>query len=67
MAVYSTEHHICGEPYTRNTKTMFRSRANNYKSTQGKQMNKVAVPEQALKQNLFHQHYCSDRLNEIEG
>ena len=30
-------------------------------------MNKEAVPEQALKKNFFHQHYCSDRLNGIEG
>ena len=33
MAVYSIECEICGEQYTGSTKTKFRSRANNYKST----------------------------------
>ena len=43
MAVYLTECKICGEQYTGSTKTKFRSRANNYKSTQRKFMNKEAV------------------------
>ena len=29
-------------------------------------MNKEVVPKQALKQKLFHEHYCSDRHNGIE-
>ena len=29
-------------------------------------MNKEAVPKQALKQKCFHEHYCSDRHNDIE-
>ena len=50
MAVYVIECEICGEHYTGSTKIKFRSRANNYKSTQRKFVNKGAVPKQALKQ-----------------
>ena len=66
MAVYLIECKICGEQYTGSTKTKFRSRANNYKSTQRKFMNKEAVPKQALKQKRFHEHYCSNRHNGTE-
>ena len=66
MAVYLIECEICGEQYTGSTKTKFRSRANNYKSTQRKFVNKEAVPKQALKQKRFHDHCCSDRHNGIE-
>ena len=38
---------ICGEQYNGSTKTKSRSRANNYKSTQRKFLNKEAVPRQA--------------------
>ena len=48
------------------TQKWFRSRANNYKSTQKKFMNKEAVPKQALKQKSFHGHYCSDGHNGIQ-
>ena len=48
---------------TGSTKTKFRSRTNNYKSTQRTFVNKEAVPKQALKQNRFHEHYCSYRHN----
>ena len=41
MAVYLIESNICCEQYTGSTKTKFRSRANNYKSTQRKFMNKT--------------------------
>ena len=54
------------EPYTVSTKPKFRSTANNYKRGQRKSMNKEAVPKQALKQNRFHEHNCSDRHNGIE-
>ena len=37
------------EQYTASTKTKLRSRANNYKRTQPKFMNKEAAPKQALK------------------
>ena len=57
---------ICGEQYPGSTKRKFRSRANNYKSTQRKFVNKEAVPKQTLKQKRFHEHYCSDRHNGIE-
>ena len=43
MAVYLIKYQICGEQYTWNTTARFRSRANNYKSIQGKCMNKEAV------------------------
>ena len=65
-AVYLIECEICGEQYTGSTKTKFRSRANNYKSTQRKFVNKEAVPKQALKQKRFHEYYCSDRHNGLE-
>ena len=29
-------------------------------------MDKEAVPKQALKQKLFHEHYYSDRQNDIQ-
>ena len=57
---------LCGEQYTDSTKTKFRSRANNYRSTQRKFVNKEAVPKQALKLTRFHEHYYSDRHNAIE-
>ena len=66
MAVYLLECEICGEQYTGSTKTKFRSTANNYESTHRKFVNKEAVPIQALRQKLFHEHYCSDRHNGIE-
>ena len=66
MSVYLIECNICCEQYTGSTKTKFRSRANNYKSTQRKFRNKEAVPKQAVKQKRFHGHYCSDRNNGIE-
>ena len=66
MAVYLIECELCGEQYTGSTKTKFRSRENNYKSTQRKFVNKEAVPKQALIQKRFQEHYCSDRHNSIE-
>ena len=67
MAVYLIEYNIYCEQYTGSTKTKFRTRANNYKSTQRKFVNKEAVPKQALKQKRFHEHYCSDRHHGIEN
>ena len=55
MGVYLIEREIFDEQYTGSTKTKFRSRANNYKSTQRKFVNKEAVPKQALKQKRFHE------------
>ena len=66
MTVYLIECEICGKQYNGSTKTKFRSRANNYESTQRKFVKKEAVPKQALKQKCFHEHYCSDRDNGIE-
>ena len=66
MAVYLIECEIRGEQYTGSTKTKFRSRANNYKSTQRKFVNKEVVPKQTLKQKRFHEHFCSDRHNGIQ-
>ena len=53
VAVYLIECEICGEQYTGSTKIKFISRANNYKSTQRKFVNKEAVLKQALKQKRF--------------
>ena len=61
------ESKICGEQYTRSTKTKCRSKANNYKSMEQKLMNKEEVPKQALKQKRFHKHYYSNRHNGIEN
>ena len=63
MAFYLIEYEICGKQYTGSTKTNFRSRANNYKSTQRKFVDKEVISKQALKQKRFHEHYCSDRHN----
>ena len=72
MAVYLKECKICGEQYTGSTKTKFRSRANNYKSTQRKFGNKEAVPKQALEQIHFYEKdwvitliNCEDNLKEL--
>ena len=66
MEVYLTDCQICGEKYTDSTKTKFRPLASDYKSTQRKFVNKEEVPKQALKQNRFPEHYCSDRHSSIE-
>ena len=66
MVLNLIECEICGEQYTDSTKTKFRSRAINYKSTTRKFVNKEAVPKEALKQKRFHEYYCSDRLNGIQ-
>ena len=65
MAVHLIEWEISGEQYTGSTKKKFRSRANNYKSTQRKFVKKETIPKQALKQKSFHEQYCSDRHNDI--
>ena len=56
MALYLIECEICGEQYIGSTKTKFRSRANNYKSTQRKFVNKEAVPMESLKEKRFHEN-----------
>ena len=66
MAVYLIECEISGEQYTGSTKKKFRFRANNYKSTQRKFVNKEAIRKQALKQKPFHEHYSSDIHNCIQ-
>ena len=53
MAVYLIECEICDEQYTGSTKTKFRSKANNYKRTQRKFVNKEAVPKQTKKKKTF--------------
>ena len=66
MAVYLIECEICGAPYTGSTRAKFKSGANSNNSTQTRFVNKEAVPKCTLKQNRFHEHYCSDRHNGIE-
>ena len=66
MAVYLIECKVCGEQYTGSAKTKFRSRANNYKSTQQKFVSKEVALKQTLKQKRFYEHYCSDRHSGIE-
>ena len=45
MAVYVIGFEICGEQYPGSTKAKFRSRANNYKSTQRKFVEKETAPK----------------------
>ena len=61
VVVYLIECQICGEQYNGSTKTKFRYRVNNYKSTLRRFMNKETVPREALKPKRFHEHYSSDR------
>ena len=60
-------------PYVGSTKTKFRYRINNYKSTHRKFRKKyvekdlaIVVKKSELKQKLFHEHYCSEGHQGIE-
>ena len=64
MELYLIEYQIRGEQCTGRTKRKFR--ANNYKRTQWKFINKDTFPKQALKQKRFHEHYCSNINSDIE-
>ena len=66
MAVYLIECRVCGEQDTGSTKSQFRSRANNYKSTHRKFISKKEVPKQALKQKRFYDYYCTEGHTGIE-
>ena len=63
--VYLIECNQCWKQYTGSSKTKFRYRANNYKSTHRKFKNKKQVPKEALKQKVFHEQFCSDGHNGI--
>ena len=61
-------------PYVGSTKTKFRYRINNYKSTHRKFRKKyvekdlaIVIKKSKLKQKLFHEHYCSDGHQGIEN
>ena len=61
-------------PYVGSTKTKFRYRINNYKSTHRKFRKKyvekdltVVIKKSELKQKLFHEHYCSEGHQGIEN
>ena len=61
-------------PYVSSTKTKFRYRINNYKSTHRKFRKKyvqkdraIAIKKSELKQKLFHEHYCSEGHQGIEN
>lgn len=43
----------------KSTHRKFCYRANNYKSTYRKFSNKKKVSKEALRQNIFHEHFCS--------
>ena len=54
-------------PYVGSTKTKFRYRINNYKSTHRNFRKKyvekdlvIVIKKSELKQKLFHKHYCSE-------
>ena len=61
-------------PYVDSTKTKFRYRINNYKSTHRKFRKKyvekdlaIVIKKSELKQKLFHEHYCSEGHQAIEN
>ena len=61
-------------PYVGSTKTKFRYRINNYKSTHRKFSKKYAekdlaivIKKSKLKQKLFHEHFCSEGYQGIES
>ena len=61
-------------PYVGSTKTKFRYRINNYKSTQRKFRKKyvkkdlaIVIRKSELKQKLFHGHYCCKGHQGIEN
>ena len=61
-------------PYVGSTKTKFRHRINNYKSTHRKFRKKyvekdlaIVIKKSELKQKLFHEHYCSECHQGIEN
>ena len=61
-------------PYVASTKTKFRCRINNYKSTHRKFKKKyvekglaIVVKKSELKQKLFHEYYCSEGHQDVEN
>ena len=74
-AIYLFEFKQCqyGFPFVGITKTKFKYRINNYKSTHRKFKKKYAEKDLAIeikksesKQKLFHEHYCSEGHQDIE-
>ena len=65
-AVYLIECNQCWKQYTGSSKTKFRYRANNYKSTDRKFKNQKRVPKEALKQKVFCEHFDSVGNNGIQ-
>ena len=64
--VFLIEYIQCWKQYTGSSKTKFCYRANNYKSTHRKFKNKKQVLKEALKQKVFHEHFCSDDQSGIQ-
>ena len=64
--VYLIKCNQCWKQYTGSSKTKFCYWANNYKSTNRKFNDKKQLPKQALKQNIFHEHFCSADHNGIK-
>ena len=64
--VYLIERNHCWKQHTGSSKTKFRYKADNYKSTHPKFKNKKQVPKEALKQKEFHEHFCWDDHNGIQ-
>ena len=61
-------------PYVDCTKTKFRCRINNYKSTHRKFRKRcveknlaIVIKKSGLKQKLFHEHHCSEGHQGIEN
>ena len=64
--IYLIEYNQCWKQYIGSSKSKFRSRVSNDKSTHRKFKNKKQVPKETLKQKTFHEQYCSDDRNGIQ-
>ena len=63
--VYLIECNQFWKQYTGSSKTKFRYRASNYKSTHFN-LDKNQVPKEALMQKIFLEHFCSDDHSGIQ-
>ena len=63
---YLSECYQRWKQYIASSKTKFCYRANNYKSTHRKSENKEQTLKEALKQKIFHEHFCPDDHNGIQ-
>ena len=65
MVVYLIERRICGKQYNSSTVTIFRARANNYKSTHRTFRKEQILSNQVRNKKRFHEHYLQNDHNGI--